>query len=133
MSIHGHGFSAPGATNGALSRRARARQSSLIASPFVLKVGVFLKYKQIPFEFVPVNPVFSQRQLSQFPGQRKVPVLTIDEEWRADSTPLGIWLDEVFPDRPILGDTPEETQRILEIDQWVNDELIMGSFRSVME
>ena len=102
-------------------------------SPFVVKAGVFLKYKQIPFEFVPVNPVFPKQQLSQFPRQRKVPVLTIDDQWRADSTPLGIWMEEVFPERPILGDTPEETDRILALDQWVSDQLLMGRFRQAME
>jgi glutathione S-transferase len=102
-------------------------------SPFVVKVGVFLKYKQVPFDFVPVNPAFPKRQLHPFKGQRRVPVLTIGDEWRADSTPLGIWLDEVFPERPILGHTPEDTQQILAMDKWVNDELIMGRFRQAME
>lgn len=102
-------------------------------SPFVGKVSVFLKYKRIPFEFVPVNPVFPKRQLSQFPGQRRVPVLSIDGEWRGESTDLGIWLDEVVPERPILGDTSEDTDRILEMDRWVNDQLIMGRFRELTE
>ncbi len=102
-------------------------------SPFVVKVGAFLKYKQIPFDFIPINPVHPGRQLRQFPGQRKVPVLTIDGEWRAESTDLGIWLDEVFPERPILGRNQEDTDHILRIDQWVNDELIMGRFRHAME
>lgn len=102
-------------------------------SPFVVKVGAFLKYKQIPFEFVPVNPVSPGAQLKHFPGQRKVPVLKIDDEWRADSTPLGIWLDDVFPERPILGKTPEDTEQILKIDQWVNDQLLMGRFRQAIE
>lgn len=102
-------------------------------SPFVLKAGAFLKYKQVPFEFVPVNPLHPSRQLRQFPGQRRVPVLTIGDEWRADSTQLGIWLDEVFPERPILGRTPEDTDRILQIDQWVSEQLLMGRFRQAIE
>ena len=102
-------------------------------SPFVVKVGAFLKHKQIPFEFVPVNPVHPTRKLRQFPGQRKVPVLTIDGEWRANSTPLGVWLEEVFPEHPILGRTPQDTDHILEIDRWVTDQLLMGLFRQAME
>lgn len=103
-----------------------------VTSPFVVKVGAFLKYKQIPFDLVPVNPV-RPRELKKFPGQRKVPVLTIGDEWRHDSTPLGIWLDEVFPQRPILGETPEDTQRILAIDEWVTNQLLMGQFRHAVE
>lgn len=102
-------------------------------SPFVLKAGTFLKYKQIPFDWIPVNPISRSRQMSKFEGQEKVPVLKIDDEWRADSTPLGIWLDEVFPDRPILGTTEEDTEDILEIDQWVTDQLLNGRFRQALE
>jgi len=102
-------------------------------SPFVVKVGTFLKYKRIPFDFIPVNPLHPGRQLRKFPGQRKVPVLTINGEWGAESTDLGIWLEEVFPECPILGRNQADTDEILRIDQWVNVELLMGRFRQAME
>jgi glutathione S-transferase len=102
-------------------------------SPFVLKVGAFLEYKQIPFDWTPVNPLFRSRQMSEFEGQEKVPVLKIDDEWRGDSTPIGIWLEEVFPDRPILGETEADREEILEIDQWVTDQLLNGRFRETLE
>lgn len=98
-------------------------------SPFVMKVGCYLKYKQLPFEHVPVNPL-SPKQI-KFTGQRQVPVLTIGDEWRKDSSPLGIWLDEQFPERSIV---PEQhTDPILKIDAWVSNQLIPARFRAAVE
>lgn len=100
-------------------------------SPYVMKVACYLKYKKIPYDYVPVNPV-SPVQI-KFTGQRQVPVLTIGDEWRKDSTPLGIWLNENFPERNILGDSKADTQHILAIDRWISDHLITSVFRSAVD
>ncbi|MEM6638271.1 MAG: glutathione S-transferase family protein [Pseudomonadota bacterium] len=100
-------------------------------SPYVMKVGCYLKYKRLPFEFVAVNPISPQQ--IRFTDQRQVPVLSIDDKWRKDSTPLGIWLDDVFPERPILGDNDADSKRILAIDNWVSDHLIAARFRAAVE
>lgn len=98
-------------------------------SPFVMKVGCFLKYKQLEFDHIPVNPL-SPKQI-KFTGQRQVPVLTIGEEWRKDSSPLGIWLDEQFPERSILPEIHRD--EILSIDAWVSNQLIPARFRAAVE
>lgn len=100
-------------------------------SPFVRKVGCCLYYKQLPFEFVPVNPVDSKE--IGFTGQTQVPVLQIGEEWRKDSTPLAQWLDERFPDRPLLGNSDSERNQILAMDKWVTDSVILSLFRSAYD
>ena len=100
-------------------------------SPFVRKVGCCLYYKDLPFEFIPVNPM-EPREIA-FTGQTQVPVLQIGNEWRTDSTPLAIWLDESFPEKPLLGKTPQERESILAMDSWVTDSLILAGFRSAYE
>lgn len=100
-------------------------------SPYVMKVGCYLKYKQLPFDFVPVNPM-SPVQI-KFTGQRQVPVLSIGEEWRIESSQLGIWLDETFPEKPLLGHTLASREKILSIDDWVSDQLIPSRFRAAVE
>ena len=100
-------------------------------SPYVIKVGSFLNYKNIPFEFIPVNPV-SPLQI-KFTGQKQVPVLKVDQEWRKDSTHLGIWLDELFPEKSLLGDNESDRNAILLIDKWVSDNLIVAKFRAAVE
>jgi len=100
-------------------------------SPFVRKVGCCLFYKDLPFEFIPVNPM-EPKEIA-FTGQTQVPVLQIGNEWRTDSTPLAIWLDELFPEKPLLGKTPQERESILAMDSWVTDSLILAGFRSAYE
>ena len=100
-------------------------------SPYVRKVGCCLYYKQLPFEFVPVNPVDPME--IAFSAQTQVPVLQIGDEWRTDSTPLALWLDELFPERPLFGKSDQEKTEILELDQWVSDSLILAGFRNVYE
>jgi glutathione S-transferase len=100
-------------------------------SPYVRKVGCCLYYKKLPFEFVAVNPM-DPREIA-FTGQTQVPVLQIDDEWRTDSTPIAIWLDELFPEKPLLGNSQQEKESILALDSWVSDSLILAGFRSVHE
>jgi glutathione S-transferase len=100
-------------------------------SPYVMKVACFLNYKQLPYTYIPVNPVDPKR--IKFTGQRQVPVLTIGDEWRKDSTAIGIWLNDRFADRNILGYSDEAADKIMEIDRWVSDQLIAGRFRHAVE
>jgi len=100
-------------------------------SPYGLKVHFYLKYKQLDYSYVPVNPI-TNRQI-WFTKQRQVPVLKIDGEWRKESSELGIWLDELYPQQPLLGQNEEEKKRILKIDQWVSHSLIPSIFRQAYE
>lgn len=100
-------------------------------SPYVRKVGCCLYYKKLPFEFVPVNPT-DPREIA-FSRQTQVPVLQIDGEWRTDSTPLAQWLDELFPQYPLFGQSQQDTEDILVLDDWVTNSLILGGFRTAHE
>lgn len=100
-------------------------------SPYVRKVGCCLHYKQLPFEFVPVNPTNPEK--ISFTEQTQVPVLEIDGEWHKDSTTLALWLDALFPEKPLFGHSEHERTAILEMDKWVTDSLILSSFRFAHE
>ncbi len=97
-------------------------------SPYAAKVHCFLLYKQIPFECVYVNPL---RLKAELPMGTQVPVLTVDRVSRTDSTPIGLWLDELFPEHPLLLPKNEkERNALLAIDTWVSNRLIPGWFRA---
>ncbi len=100
-------------------------------SPYVRKVGCCLQYKGLPFEFVPVN-LTDPKEIA-FTGQTQVPVLQIGDEWRTDSTQLAIWLDELFPEKPLFGNTEHERESILALDSWVTNNLTLAFFRTVYE
>lgn len=112
----------PGPSEGSI------RLYSYAMSPFAAKVHCFLLYKRLSFEPFYINPLRVRQDL---PLGKQIPVLTVDGESRADSTPIGLWLDELFPDHPRLlpADGPERA-RLLDIDSWVSNRLIPGSFRS---
>ena len=97
-------------------------------SPFAAKVHCFLLYKGLDFECFYINPLRVKQDL---PVGRQIPVVRIGDECRADSTPIGLWLDERFPDQPrLLPAEGPERERLLAIDTWVSNCLIPGSFRS---
>lgn len=102
-------------------------------SPFVRKVSCYLYYKGLPFEFVGVSPVQPDKTIG-FTGGTQVPVLKIGEEWRLDSSLIGLWIDELFPDKPLLGENGKERETILQIDRWASDQFIPGMiFRAAIE
>ena len=104
---------------------------SYATSPYAQKVSCYLKYKQLDFEHVPVNPMTNAE--IEFTEQRQVPVLEIDGQWRKNSSDLGLWLDQVFPQRPLLPHDDIQSKEILTIDKWVSDELIASVFRYAVE
>lgn len=99
-------------------------------SPFVMKVAVYLKYKKIPYEFVHVRP--RTNETIKFTGQTQVPVLEIDGEWRKNSTDLGLWLEELYPEPAILPADPAARDKIMKIDDWISDQLIPARFREAV-
>lgn len=99
-------------------------------SPYVMKVACYLNFKNLPFEFIGVNPIHSKE--IRFTDQRQVPVLTIGEQWRKDSSPIGLWLDESFSDTPALV-REEDKETVMAIDKWVSDQLIPARFRAAVE
>jgi len=104
------------------------RLYSYAMSPYAAKVHCFLLYKSLDFECFYIHPF---RVKGNLPIGRQIPVLSVGEEHRADSTPIGLWLDEKFPDTPrLLPDDSAERNELLEIDDWISGKLIPGSFRS---
>lgn len=94
-------------------------------SPFVRKVSCYLYYKELSFEFVGVSPVEPYKTIS-FSEGTQVPVLKIGDEWRRNSSELGLWLDELFPDKPLLSDVTADREKALEIDAWASEQFIPG-------
>jgi len=101
-------------------------------SPYVRKVGAFLMHKGLTFDFVPVNPLEAQTQLSAF-GGTQVPVLEIDGEWKRDSTPIGLWLDALFPENPLVPSDEPARAKVLELDAWVSDRFMPSYFRAAAD
>lgn len=106
---------------------------SYALSPYAGKVHAFLNFKQQPFKVHYAHPLKVTKELS-FTGQHHIPVVQVGSEWRADSTPIGLWLDTLFPDAPMLLPSDlAEREQLLAIDSWVSDSLIAGGFRALID
>lgn len=99
-------------------------------SPFVRKTAAFLYYKNLEFTHVPVNPLEPEKTLGHT-GGAQVPVLEIDGEWRRESSDHALWLDELFPERPLC--PAESREEILTMDRWINENFFPMYFRPAVE
>ncbi len=100
-------------------------------SPYAQKVGCYLKFKQLDFKLVGVNPMTNDQ--IRFTRQRQVPVLQIADQWRKESSSIGLWLEEKYPERPMLPVDKSERDRVLAVDKWVSESLIPSVFRNAYE
>ena len=96
-------------------------------SPFAAKVRCFLGYKNLAFKTHYVHPLKAKTEI---PLGYQVPVISIDGEFHNDSTPIGILLDEKFPQRPILpAQSTQARLNILAVESWVTKALVPLCFR----
>ena len=75
-------------------------------SPYSVKVRSYLRYKDIPHEWI----VRGMAQMPEFQKYAKLPLVpllvTPDEKSLQDSTPIIEKLEAVFPDNPVIPDDP---------------------------
>lgn len=100
---------------------------TLRTSPFAAKVEAFLDYKGLDYELIDIHPLRLKQDL---PYGHTIPVLELDGEFRNESTQIGIWLDESFPETKSLIDIASK-EKILKADAWVSENLIALLFYTV--
>ena len=100
-------------------------------SPYGAKVYWALAYKRIAFSIVYVNPLNPQQ--IRFTRQRVVPVVKVESEWRLDSGPICLWLEELFPSPSFAGADTTQREAILAADKWVTNNLIALAFRTFVD
>jgi glutathione S-transferase len=101
------------------------------ASAYSEKVRFLLDYKQLPYRTVEVTPGVGQIDVFRLSGQRQVPVLKDGDEVIPDSTAIARYLDEKYPERPLLPGEPKQRGLCLALEDWA-DESIGTYGRKVM-
>jgi glutathione S-transferase len=99
-------------------------------SPYVRKTACYLYYKDLEFEHVPVNPIDPKATLKRFESTQ-VPVLEIDGAWRHESSEHALWLDNIFPEKPLCPAASRD--QILEADAWISNIFLPSIFRSAID
>jgi glutathione S-transferase len=90
-------------------------------SQFSEKVRLVLDYKGLAYNKIEVLPGVGQLELFRMSGQGKVPVLKDGNTVIADSTSIALYLDGLYPDRPIIPTDPQQKATCLLLEQWADD------------
>ncbi len=90
-------------------------------SPFVEKVARGLVYKKVEFENVEPKGPFDLRRWN--PQTGKMPVLEIDGERIYDSTFILRWLDERFPEPPVVSEDARVAAAQRQFEDWADESL----------
>src|SRR5262249_4220310 len=91
-------------------------------SPYAAKVRAILRHKGVAFEERIVDPL-DRRELKRLSGQIAVPVLQYGAKVVADSTAIARFLDEKYPEKPILPKDPVLRARALLLEEWADEGL----------
>ena len=90
------------------------------------KVRFLLDYKNIPYEKVDVLYGVGQKVVEKLTGQRQVPVI-VDPNNRKrvvhDSTAIAFYLDERYPDPPLIPKDPDARAETLMLEDWLDHAL----------
>ena len=93
------------------------------ASAYSEKVRLILDYKQLPYKAIEVTPGVGQIDIFRLSGQRRVPVLKDGTEIIPDSTAIARYLDEKYPDRPLIPTDPKQKGLCLALEDWADESL----------
>lgn len=100
-------------------------------SHYCEKVRLILDYKGLAYRKIEVTPGVGQLDLFRISGQRQVPVLKDESHIVADSTAIALYLEEKYPDRPLLPSDLKQRGLCLMMESWA-DESIGLNGRKVM-
>jgi glutathione S-transferase len=96
-------------------------------SPYVWRIRYALAHKRLDYKTCGVG--FSGIA-SVGPGTFKtLPVLEDQGRWIVDSWAIASWLDEKYPDRPLIFATPAERSAMRFIEKWLLVEVVTKLFR----
>lgn len=84
------------------------------------KVRFILDYKGLPYRKVEVTPGIGQIDLFRMSGQRQVPVLKDENEMIVDSTAIALYLEEKYPEKPIIPADPLLRAQTLVLEEWAD-------------
>jgi glutathione S-transferase len=101
-------------------------------SPYVRKVLACMNLKGLAYEVDPITPFFGNDEFERLSPLRRIPVLIDGDVALSDSSVICAWLDEVYPDRPLLPTDPKDRARARWFEEYsdtrLGDLFIWGLF-----
>ncbi len=92
-------------------------------SPYVRKVLVCMELKGLDYEVDPITPFFGNDEFRRMSPLCRIPVLIDDGLVLTDSTVIAEYLDEQFPEPPLLPRGPKERARARWLEEFADTRL----------
>lgn len=102
------------------------------ASHYCEKVRLVLDYKQLPYKTVEVTPGVGQVDLYRLSGQRQVPVIKDGAQVVADSTAIALYLDETYPELPVLPADGGIRGLCLMLEDWADESIGLNARKAMI-
>ncbi|KGB54916.1 Glutathione S-transferase-like protein [Sphingopyxis sp. LC81] len=92
-------------------------------SPYVRKILAILHLKGLDYELDPITPFYGNDEFSKLSPLRRIPVLVDGDLVINDSTVIAEYLDEAYPDVPVLPKGPRERAQARWIEEYADSRL----------
>jgi glutathione S-transferase len=92
-------------------------------SPYVRKVLVCMELKGIDYEVDPITPFFGNDEFRRLSPLCRIPVLIDGDLVLTDSTVIAEYLDETYPEPPLMPKEPKERARARWLEEFADTRL----------
>jgi glutathione S-transferase len=92
-------------------------------SPYVRKVVACLALKSLDYEIDPITPFFGDETFERLSPLRRIPVLIDGDTVLSDSSVICAYLDEAYPDRPLLPPGVQDRARARWLEEFADTRL----------
>jgi glutathione S-transferase len=92
-------------------------------SPYVRKVLSCMNLKGLSYEIDPITPFFGNEEYERLSPLRRIPVLIDGDFSVSDSSVICAYLDEAYPDRPLLPSNPRDRARARWFEEYADTRL----------
>src|SRR6476620_11624875 len=92
-------------------------------SPYVRKVLACMNLKGLDYQVDPITPFFGNEEYERLSPLRRIPVLIDGDFSMSDSSVICAYLDEAYPDRPLLPADPKNRARSRWFEEYADTRL----------
>jgi glutathione S-transferase len=92
-------------------------------SPYVRKVLACLALKGLDYEIDPITPFYGNDEFERLSPLRRIPVLVEGDLTLCDSSVICAWLDEAYPQRPLLPENAKDRARARWLEEYADTRL----------
>ncbi len=92
-------------------------------SPYVRKVLACMNLKGLDYEVDPITPFFGNDEFERLSPLRRIPVLIDGDVAISDSSVFCAYLDEAYPERPLLPTNPKDRARARWLEEFADTRL----------